>query len=52
MDNWGIYPVENPYFMKPTSKVEDDYVSTKLNYIMGGLTGVINNRHARKENLR
>ena len=20
MDNWGIYPVENPYFMKPTTK--------------------------------
>ena len=45
-DNWGVYPIENPYFMKPTSKDKDDFLSTKLNYIMGGLTGVFNNRKA------
>ena len=24
-DNWGVYPIENPYFMKPTSKDKDDF---------------------------
>ena len=51
MDNWGIYPVENPYFMKPTSRNNDDFISTKLNYLMGGLTGVFNNREAEKRTL-
>jgi hypothetical protein len=45
-DNWGIYPVENPYFMKPTTDDVDFYTTTKLNYIMGGFTGVINNKKA------
>ena len=44
--NWGIYPVENPYFMKPTTENVDDYTSTKLSYIMGGFTGVVNNKKA------
>ena len=44
IDNWGIYPVENPYFTKPTTNNLNDYISTKLNYIMGGFTGVVNNR--------
>tara|TARA_B100000795_G_C22802415_1_gene442623 strand:- start:3030 stop:4190 length:1161 start_codon:yes stop_codon:yes gene_type:complete len=46
MDNWGVYPVENPYFMKPTTKNTDDYTSTYLSYIIGFMTGVINNRKA------
>ena len=46
IDNWGVYPVENPYFMKPTCKCMEDSVSTKLNYIMGGLTGIVNNRES------
>ena len=46
LDNWGIYPVENPYFMKPTTKNVNDYFTTKLTYIMGGFTGVINNKKA------
>ena len=46
MDNWGVYPVENPYFMKPTTKKSDDYTSTYLSYIIGFMTGVINNRKA------
>ena len=45
-DNWGVYPIENPYFMKPTSNNKNDFLSTKLNYIMGGLTGVFNNKKA------
>ena len=44
--NWGIYPVENPYFMKPTTEDVNDYTSTKLSYIMGGFTGVVNNKKA------
>ena len=46
LDNWGIYPVENPYFMKPTTLNVDDYTTTKLTYIMGGFTGVVNNKKA------
>ena len=44
MTNWGVYPVENPYFMKPTQA--RDHVSTRLCYIIGFMTGVINNRRA------
>ena len=44
INNWGIYPVENPYFTKPTTNNLNDFVSTKLNYIMGGFTGVFNNK--------
>ena len=51
MDNFGVYPIENPYFMKPTSRNDDDFISTKLNYLMGGLTGVFNNREAEKRTL-
>ena len=46
MDNWGVYPVENPYFMKPTTRKSDDYTSTYLSYIIGFMTGVINNKKA------
>ena len=46
MDNWGVYPVENPYFMKPTTRNSEDYTSTYLSYIIGFMTGVINNRKA------
>ena len=46
MDNWGVYPVENPYFMKPTTKNSDDFTTTYLSYIIGFMTGVINNRKA------
>ena len=45
-DNWGVYPVENPYFMKPTTKNIDDYTTTKLVYIIGFMTGVVNNKKA------
>ena len=44
--NWGVYPVFNPYFMKPTTKKVNEYVSTNLCYIIGFMTGVINNRKA------
>ena len=43
IDNWGVYPVENPFFMKATTNNVDDYASIKLCYIMGGMTGVVNN---------
>ena len=46
MDNWGVYPVENPYFMKPTTRKPDDFTSTYLSYIIGFMTGVINNKKA------
>jgi len=44
--NWGVYPVYNPYFMKPTTKKINEYVSTNLCYIIGFMIGVINNRKA------
>lgn len=46
LTNWGVYPVLNPFFMKPTSPNINEYVSTKLCYIIGFMTGVINNRKA------
>ena len=44
LTNWSVYPVYNPYFMKAKSNNYNDYISTKLCYIMGGFTGVVNNR--------
>ena len=44
--NWGVYPANNPYFMKPRTNNEDDYVGTNLCYVMGGMTGVVNCRKA------
>ena len=44
--NWGVYPANNPYFMKARTNNIDDYVSTNLVYIIGFMTGVINNREA------
>ena len=45
LNNWGIYPVYNPYFMKPThpTKIEF-YTTTGLRYIEGGFTGVFNKK--------
>ena len=44
--NWGVYPVNNPFFMKARTGDIRDYVSTNLCYIIGFMTGVINNRKA------
>ena len=33
MDNWGVYPVENPYFMKPTTDNIDDYTMTSQGWV-------------------
>ena len=47
LTNWGVYPVFNPYFMKPTNVGSyKDYMGTKLCYIIGFMTGVINNKKA------
>tara|TARA_B100000686_G_scaffold56009_2_gene60329 strand:- start:2557 stop:4023 length:1467 start_codon:yes stop_codon:yes gene_type:complete len=45
LNNWGVYPVHNAYFMKPTSN-DKKYISTNLCYIIGFMTGVINNKIA------
>lgn len=39
--NWGIYPTRNAFFMK-------DKISTDLKYVIGALTGVINDRECEK----
>ena len=44
--NWGVYPVQNPYFMKAKSNDIKDYVTTKLCYIIGFMTGVINDQES------
>ena len=46
MYNWGVYPTDNPYFMKSTTNNKKDYVSTDLKFLIGFLTGVKNNRKA------
>ncbi len=37
LKNWGVYPARNGFFM-------NDTVSTDLKYVIGALTGVINDR--------
>mgnify|MGYP006135068909 FL=1 len=46
--NWGVYPRDNPYFMKPTNRKNplNNFVSTDLKFLIGFMTGVINNRKA------
>jgi hypothetical protein len=43
--NWGVYPTDNPYFMKPTMK-NNKHVTQDLRFLIGFLTGVVNNRKA------
>jgi hypothetical protein len=44
LNNWGVYPTDNPYFMKSTTNNYNDYVSTNLRFLIGFLTGVINKK--------
>lgn len=43
--NWGPYPIDNPFFMKPTLP-DKSHISTDLKFVMGGFNGVINNKTA------
>ena len=43
--NWGVYPTDNPFFMKPTCK-DGSHVSTDLKFLIGFFTGVINSHKA------
>ena len=43
--NWGVYPTDNPFFMKPTVR-DGSHVSTDLKFLIGFFTGVINNHKA------
>lgn len=43
--NWGVYPTDNPYFMKPTMK-NKSHMSTNLKFLIGFFTGVINHHGA------
>ena len=42
--NWGVYPVQNPFFMK--TRETSQFTTTKLCYIIGFMTGVINSHEA------
>ena len=41
--NWGVYPTDNPFFMKPTQR-DKSHMSTDLKFLIGFFTGVINNK--------
>jgi hypothetical protein len=42
---FGIYPVDNPFFMKYTTENYKEYTTTKLTYIVGCFYGYYNDRH-------
>jgi hypothetical protein len=44
--NWGVYPANNPFFMTAKQKCGNSHIGTKLCYIIGFMTGVINNKNA------
>ena len=41
--NWGVYPANNPFFMKPR-RTDNSHISTKLSFLIGFMNGVINHR--------
>ena len=43
--NWGVYPTDNPYFMKPTLP-DKSHISQDLKFLIGFFTGVINSHDA------
>jgi hypothetical protein len=43
---FGIYPVDNPFFMKYTTNNYKDFITTKLTYIVGCFYGYYNDREA------
>ena len=43
--NWGVYPTDNPFFMKPTHK-NKSHISYDLKFLIGFFTGVINCKKA------
>ena len=43
--NWGVYPTDNPFFMKPTHK-NNSHISYDLKFLIGFFTGVINCKKA------
>ncbi len=49
-NNWGVYPTDNPFFMKPTTK-NGKHISTDLKFLIGFFTGVINNHQAEKRTI-
>jgi len=41
--NWGVYPANNPFFMKPR-RPDNSHIGTKLSFVIGFMSGVINHR--------
>ena len=50
LNNWGVYPTNNPYFMKATSST-NSHISTDLKFLIGFLTGVINKKKSEKRTI-
>jgi hypothetical protein len=44
MNLFGIYPVDNAFFMKPTDNRKKNHITNRLCYIIGYCAGTINNR--------
>lgn len=48
--NWGVYPTDNPFFMKPYQR-NKSHISYDLKFLIGFFTGVINSHIAEKRTI-
>jgi ribosomal protein L31E len=48
--NWGVYPTDNPFFMKSKQR-NQSHISYDLKFLIGFFTGVINSHKAEKRTI-
>ena len=48
--NWGVYPTDNPFFMKPYQR-NKSHISYDLKFLIGFFTGVINSHKTEKRTI-